>query len=183
MSKVVLQGNNSGGGTFTVTSPDSNSNRTVTLPDSTGTLDTIQRAGNVLQVVQGTLTTSFTTTSQTFVDSGITATITPSSTSSKIRVDVDYWSYFADGNDRGACQGNILRGSTEILERGYYINTGVSDVINYMEGVFSMSIVDSPSTTSSITYKVQIKGSENSTAGLYAGPDSPAVIILTEIAG
>jgi hypothetical protein len=38
MSKIALQPNNSGNGTFTIASPDSNTNRTLTLPDASGTL-------------------------------------------------------------------------------------------------------------------------------------------------
>jgi hypothetical protein len=38
MSKVSIEGNASGTGTFTIASPNSNTNRTLTLPDSTGTV-------------------------------------------------------------------------------------------------------------------------------------------------
>jgi hypothetical protein len=38
MSKIALQPNNSGTGTFTIASPDSNTNRTLTLPDEAGTV-------------------------------------------------------------------------------------------------------------------------------------------------
>jgi hypothetical protein len=38
MSKVALSGNASGTGTFTIASPNSNTDRTLTLPDATGTV-------------------------------------------------------------------------------------------------------------------------------------------------
>jgi hypothetical protein len=38
MSKIALSGNASGTGTFTVASPNSNTDRTLTLPDTTGTV-------------------------------------------------------------------------------------------------------------------------------------------------
>lgn len=38
MSKIALEGNASGTGTFTIASPNSNNNRTLTLPDNTGTI-------------------------------------------------------------------------------------------------------------------------------------------------
>ena len=38
MSKVAIQGDPSGTGTFTIASPNSNNNRTLTLPDATGTV-------------------------------------------------------------------------------------------------------------------------------------------------
>ena len=40
MSKIALSGNASGTGTFTITSPNSNSDRTLTLPDNSGTVIT-----------------------------------------------------------------------------------------------------------------------------------------------
>jgi len=43
MSKVAVSGNASGSGTFTIASPNSNSDRTLTLPDSTGTIEIFQQ--------------------------------------------------------------------------------------------------------------------------------------------
>ena len=51
MSKVAITGNASGTGVFTVASPNSNVDRVLTLPDEGGTVDTLQRSGNVVQVV------------------------------------------------------------------------------------------------------------------------------------
>ena len=51
MSKIALTPNASGTGIFTVASPNSSTDRTLTLPDETGTVDTLQRSGNVIQVV------------------------------------------------------------------------------------------------------------------------------------
>lgn len=45
MSKVALSGNASGTGTFTIASPNSNTDRTLTLPDATGTVLTTATAG------------------------------------------------------------------------------------------------------------------------------------------
>jgi hypothetical protein len=42
MSKIALSGNASGTGTFTIASPNSNSDRTLNLPDSAGTLATAE---------------------------------------------------------------------------------------------------------------------------------------------
>jgi len=79
----------SGGGNFVIQPPNSATDRTLTLPDSAGTVDTLQRAGNVLQVVYGTTATSVTHSTSTYIDTGLSASITPSSTSSKILVIVD----------------------------------------------------------------------------------------------
>ena len=50
MSKIALEGNASGTGTFTIASPNSNNNRTLNLPDSSGTLVT---TGDTIPVSQG----------------------------------------------------------------------------------------------------------------------------------
>ena len=48
MTKIAIQPNASGSGTFTLTAPDSNDNRTFTLPDATGEVYT---SGNILGAV------------------------------------------------------------------------------------------------------------------------------------
>ena len=47
MSKVKIEGNASGTGTFTITSPNSSTDRTITLPDATGDLVSADASGNV----------------------------------------------------------------------------------------------------------------------------------------
>jgi hypothetical protein len=51
MSKVQLQGNVSGTGVFTIASPNSNTDRTLTLPDNTGTVVTTGSTGGVSQAM------------------------------------------------------------------------------------------------------------------------------------
>ena len=60
MSKIALTPNASGTGTLTIAAPDTNTDRTITLPDATGTLVT---AGNIL-----TLGTAVASTSGTAID-------------------------------------------------------------------------------------------------------------------
>ena len=89
MSNVAITGNASGTGVFTVASPNSNVDRVLTLPDESGTVDTLQRSGNVLQVV------SVLTTAQgsqalaaagDHVVTGLTLSITPKGANSKFLV-------------------------------------------------------------------------------------------------
>ena len=110
--------------------------------------------GKVLQVVTTTVTTTTSATSDSYVDvSGFTISITPSSSSSKVLVS---WNIL-NGTDNGSSQQSvpmlkIVRGSTDIYEhaqQGMYANWQTStDTITYL---------DSPATTSSITYKLQYK--------------------------
>jgi hypothetical protein len=85
MSKVTIAGDANGTGVFTIAAPNGNTNRTLTLPDEAGTIDTLQRAGNVLQVVA--LTNSTRQVLPTSVDYWVSfGTITKISTTSKLVV-------------------------------------------------------------------------------------------------
>ena len=72
MSKIALEPNASGTGVFSIASPNSNNNRTLTLPDATGTLATtadIPAAGGM--TLLGTLAT---TSGSSVTLSGLTLT-------------------------------------------------------------------------------------------------------------
>ncbi len=56
MAKVKIQGHASGTGIFTVTAPDSDTNRTITLPDGTGTLAFTTGDDDKLPLAGGTMT-------------------------------------------------------------------------------------------------------------------------------
>lgn len=62
MSKVALSGNASGTGTFTIASPNSNTDRTLNLPDATGT---VQVSGNPISGTTGTFSGDLTLGSST----------------------------------------------------------------------------------------------------------------------
>lgn len=71
MSIVKVQGNASGTGIFTVASPNSNTDRTLTLPDSSGTILTTATAG---VPVNGPAFSAYSTNAQS-INSGVTAKI------------------------------------------------------------------------------------------------------------
>jgi hypothetical protein len=137
--------------------------------------------GSVLQVVTSESTNdSGAITSATYVAaSGLTASITPSSTSSKILVLVNSSAYGASANTEGAY--TIYRNGSDIgdadgLSRSY---TGTSDHIMPL----SMHILDSPASSSSVTYAVYVKrtqGSGSLYTNLRGGKQS---VTLMEIAG
>ena len=117
--------------------------------------------GSVLQVVSTTKTDTFSTTSTTFTDiTGLSATITPSSTSSKIFVIVT----LVGGSSIAGylCMFRILRGAT-VIGAGNTVSGYNSATVGGMRSpadanaswVVPMSFLDSPSSTSALTYKVQ----------------------------
>lgn len=125
--------------------------------------DSAMASGSILQVVQGTKTDKATTTSTSMVDTGLSASITPSATSSKILIHVQLGSF---SNERGTERAfaNIVRGSTDIFlgdaatghEVTIALNTRTSDN-EHVQIPCSIHYLDSPSTTSATTYKVQMK--------------------------
>ena len=123
-------------------------------------------SGSVLQVVQGELGSTVTKspTAGTVTDSGLEATISPSSTNSKILIQ---YSIFLGQTSSYNAWTRILRGSTEIgnaTAEGTYRPVGNACVNTYSNSgndTYSImyagnSFLDSPSTTSAITYKIQI---------------------------
>ena len=114
--------------------------------------------GSVLQVVSTTKTTTFSTTSTTFTDvTGLSVTITPTSASSKILVICTMAVGHASSRTASA---NLVRNSTTICQptpTQTYTATKNAYVANGDTTVGAdFHFLDSPATTSSTTYKVQV---------------------------
>jgi len=136
----------------------------VLLPSTAGTLDRLERAGNILQVKQTVKTNIFSTTSDGFNDvTGLTVDITPTSSSSKILAMcfVNYGTASDDirlaarivreegGSDSVISQADADGSRTRSMWIGRHANlTGGTEHVN-------IQILDSPSTTNALTYKFQ----------------------------
>jgi hypothetical protein len=135
-------------------------------------------SGSVLQVVNAVYTTFTTTSSGSFVDTGLTATITPKSTSSKIFVIISA----GMGNTSAAANNNvqITRDSTSVatFSRVSFSAGG------HMMAQNSSTDLDSPSTTSAVTYKLQFKTDTGTFRFCGSSSGTPSArITLMEIAG
>lgn len=111
--------------------------------------------GKILQVVQATKTDVFSSTSTSNVDiTGLSLSITPSSTSSKILLMCSVF-----GSTTNACNLYLVRNSTVVINgtSGYtHIPTFAHMTSNNVVGEsVGYNYLDSPSTTSAITYKIQ----------------------------
>lgn len=136
---------------------------------SSGTLATPRLpAGTVLQVVQTKQPASnFSTSSTTFVDvTGISLSITPSSASNKILV-------FIGGGQNGLYSAaaynssyNLVRNGTQLAE-----NLGAVRDSGNQNAPCTMVYLDSPATTSAITYKMQAKVSGSGSVQVYGTTD------------
>jgi hypothetical protein len=163
----------------------------------------LNSTGSILQVVRTIKTDTFTLSSATFTDvTGLSATITPTSTSNNILVIV---SLGAVGNGDTGSQPHtsifrILRGSTAI---GVADAAGSRPQSNFRTSSayntdhahsYHCTLLDSPSTTSATTYKLQMATQESGTGcinrtrvdsdgtGIYQARSSSSIILM-EISG
>ena len=151
-SKIRLYGSTSG--YVELEAPAVSPDGVLTLPALAGGF------GKVGQIVQGTLTATFVTSSTSYVDiTGLSATITPSSTTSKVLLiaqiavggaSTQTGNYrFTGGNSDtyvGAASGNKTQA----------VFGGIETMSASAVGGLMMMYVDSPATTSAVTYKAQV---------------------------
>jgi hypothetical protein len=140
--------------------------------------------GKILQVIQATKTNFLSTTSSSYVTTGLAASITPSSSSSKILVlmsstlgnntngGVSYLTIFRNSTDLSAATGNPGLTAFEVPITGGATSPAV------------LSYLDSPSTTSSTTYTIYLKVSGGTGWFGYdlAGNAIVSTLILMEVA-
>ena len=117
-------------------------------------------AGTIKQVVNFSTNTETNATTNSYIDTAITATITPSSASSKILVLVSA-NGLAKLNTNTTGNLRIVRGATSILIFGGAFGYTASTAANAVASA-SAEYLDSPATTSATTYKVQVVNSGNS---------------------
>ena len=139
-------------------------------------------SGHILQTVQATYGTRVVSSADTFIDTGLTGTITPSSTSNKILVTVSQMGLDKRTNNAYMYL-TLLNGSSVIYTPNaqllYTANT------NGNSGSCTFSYLDSPSSTSAVTYKTQFKSvSGNAQVSVqWNGAAATSTITLMEIAG
>ena len=174
---------------------------TVSIPSGT-TLDIASGAtitnsgsqsgfGKVLQVVQTVDTTNRSTTSTTLTGSGCQVAITPTSASNKVLLICSGITGNSNTN-RYEQWISLLRGATDLTPTGteaflnFYLS-GSTTANNYMAGMFTLTYLDSPATTSATTYEISIATAAGT---IYLGRrgvdtlvDSPTVFTAMEIEG
>lgn len=166
MSSVVISGDTSG--SITLAAPAVAGSNTITLPASTGTVALTSQlpTAGVVQVKSTTKTDIFTTTSTSYVDiTGFSVSITPTSASNKILVmftttiGCDLATVFVPLR--------LVRNSTAIDigdAAGSRVQaTGGAGRVNDVSDTYSINgiYLDSPATTSAVTYKVQASNSNS----------------------
>lgn len=141
--------------------------------------------GKVLQVVQATSTTATTIATTTYTDTNLSASITPSATTSKVLVLVNQQRRFSkNGNDQGIGIRIMRNGSSVFSAAGSDFNyAGTSGTSIFEHSVTALSYLDSPATTSAITYKTQgnINDTSSSGSSVWQQGSNPSTITLLEI--
>lgn len=146
---------------------------------------TAASSSKIGQVITATYSTQFTTTSTTYGDTGLTATITPTLNTSKIMIIITqpvnmyktsstyaamYWRALRDAVDLG------ITGSNQTM----YLS-GASGNIEFDLIGFTVTYMDSPATTSATTYKTQIKAQNTGDQIQSSMSSSKATITLMEV--
>lgn len=158
-----------------------NGGGTITGLSATGISAEPAFPGNILQVVNGTTSTAVSTSGTTYIDTGLTATITPSSASNKILVLVSQNGINKDNiNQNAGLNLKLFRGATEI-GFGYVFGFTGSAIRNY-PGTGSFCVLDSPATTSPVTYKTQFMNDSGAGTVEVQRVNSTSQITLLEVA-
>lgn len=135
--------------------------------------------GNILQVVHGTTNSMVSHTNNTMTDIGLSASITPSSTSNKVLVFGYIGGIEFGGSNYGG--GRLLRDSTSIIA-DIDVGLGYTNDSTKQGTNSSFAILDSPSSTSSLTYKIQFRQAGGSGGITTQTNNSRSAITLMEIA-
>tara|TARA_R100000426_G_scaffold77347_1_gene54872 strand:+ start:84 stop:671 length:588 start_codon:yes stop_codon:yes gene_type:complete len=158
--------------------------------DLTGTtVSGLTGAGKILQVQTSTYATATTTTSSTLAATGLTGSITPSATSSKIFLSLTFRYGTARSNNGGKDDGygiRITSGAGTVLD---YDNSGTAmyflrdnAVSQETRNIITITGIDSPSTTSAITYTVKHAAYQAAgVTGTFCRNNATATLTLMEI--
>ncbi len=136
--------------------------------------------GKIAQVKNVLISTETVVTNNTYTDTGLTLAITPSSSSNKILVFADCCGVGKQTNATFA-KLRLLRDSTTIIddfakEAGSDNTTGPNKI-----GSVSTNYLDSPSSTSSVTYKVQLMSAQNNALAQMGASGAKSTMTLMEI--
>jgi hypothetical protein len=173
MSSLTLLGDTSG--SVILQAPAVAGSGTVTLPTVGGTVLTNTTPGTLLQCISVNIATRYTLNSRSFAAIGPTLSITPRSTSSRILLissysiqfpAYTYMTFFRNGTNISSAPYGIITYSSS---SGWTNNT--------------MTYIDSPSTTSAVTYQLAMYSSSGEIYLNDYGGDNKTQIIAMEIAG
>lgn len=152
--------------------------------EATGLKWVAASGGKIVQVISTSYSTP-TSGTTSYVDSGITATITPTSASNKILV----FTTVALESSRSSSTNTttnvqLRRGATTIANydtRQWNYVSGFSSGTIILATVSTLTYMDSPATTSATTYTIRGQGPESTSAFTFQPNSGPSSMVLMEI--
>ena len=139
----------------------------------------VAAAGKVVQIVYGTTTTETSSSSQTYIDTTLTATITPTSATSKILVMVTHGANQKETNNTSMAM-RLYRGATSIAQ--IMVDGGKDGTTGRLDfGGTSINVLDEPATTSATIYKTQFMSQGGNAQVWVQTGGSRSTIILMEV--
>jgi hypothetical protein len=146
---------------------------------------TVPGGGKILQVVTATTSTSTSNATNTYADTTLTANITPSSASSRVMVFVMHPYTTIKAAQEVSIDIQLLRDATVIHNppsgvNSFFLGGAASSAFTNIEhfGILNFSILDSPATTSAITYKTQFKAPNAGTIQVQRNSYTSTIILL-----
>ena len=125
--------------------------------------DNFSASYKIVQIVTGSTSTEVTSASTTFVDTNLTATITPTSASNNILIVVTHQECMkTSANSQNRIKMRLMRDASSIQTIAtdfLFTNTAL-----FLFGSLSTQFLDSPATTSATTYKTQFANNNASSA-------------------
>ena len=186
MSKIRLTPNASGTGTVTLTVPSTSTDRTITLPDNSGDIITTATANTILQVKQFAYSGQRLSNNNTYIDTNLTLDITPSSTSSKILMTVHQTGLHKQAGDTAVVLKavRVLGGVTTNLGVNFEVFGSKTYATNAVGSAGASCVyLDSPNTTSTVTYKTQFYSRDNRSEVFVQVAGAQSTMVLMELAG
>ena len=136
-------------------------------------------SGGIIQIVQDTLSSESSTSSSSYVTSGLSLNITPTSASNKILVCFNLPLQSGAHNLRASV--GLHRGGSEIYlaQRESLFNNSSSNNSETVSGMF----LDSPATTSAVTYDVRVRVSGGSGTFYWSVSSTVCTLTAMEVSG
>lgn len=144
-------------------------------------MNNLRGAFRILQVVTASTSTAVSSSTATLVDTGLSATITPQSSSSKILVYVAHpQCYKAPPNGFTSLKLSMLRGAT-VIQDVVTVAGFTGTALDLVFGVTGVHL-DSPATTSATTYKTQFCSAFGAASvSVQHGSAGTSTIVLMEV--
>lgn len=170
MSSITILGDTSG--SVLLQAPAVAGSSTVTLPTTGGTIRTTTSAGTILQVIQLPFPSNLVTTSTSYVTTSVTLSITPSSANNKILISVNGGKTYSN-TALMACR--MYRNGSDVF--------GANAQWTPFEGGggsnHSFCYLDSPSTTSTVTYTPYFRSHNGNSVYFTDSPATWGVVYMT----